>query len=286
MDIQKAGFLEGIISIILNTLLFIFKYWIGLMTGSIALMADAWHTLSDTLSSLVVLAATKFSAKPADDEHPFGHGRYELIGAVMIGILLGLVALNFIIESITKFFDQEVTLFGPPAIIVTIISIVVKEGMAQYAFWLGKKSGSDAITADGWHHRSDALSSVVILAGILIGSYLWWIDPLLGILVALLITKATYEIVKKPLNHLIGENLDPRLVDDIKRLAESIGIDGEQLHHLHIHVYGHHRELTFHIRLNPDLTLLEAHQKTTELEKLIREKFEIESTIHTEPYFK
>ena len=156
-DINKYISREGWLSIIGNIFLFVLKYWAGIVTGSIALIADAWHTLSDSVSSVIVLIGGKISQKPADEEHPFGHGRAEHIAAIIIGVLLAIVAFDFIVSSIEKFGTHEKTVFGTIAWIVTIVSILVKEGMAQYAFWAAKKANSSILRADGWHHRTDAL---------------------------------------------------------------------------------------------------------------------------------
>ena len=117
---------EGWISIIANLLLFGFKYWAGIVTGSLALVADAWHTLSDSVSSIVVLIGGKVSRKPADEEHPFGHGRAEHIAAIIIGVLLAIIAFEFIVNAIGKFSKHEQTVFGTIAWVAVILSIVVK----------------------------------------------------------------------------------------------------------------------------------------------------------------
>ncbi len=176
---------EGWMSIIGNILLFGLKYWAGIVTGSLALIADAWHTLSDSISSVIVLIGGRISRKPADDDHPFGHGRAEHISAIIIGVILAVIAFEFVVSAVGKFGKHEKTVFGTFAWVATIISIVVKEAMAQYAFWAAKKTNSTILKADGWHHRTDALSSVIILIGIAVGSYFWWTDAVLSFLVAL-----------------------------------------------------------------------------------------------------
>jgi cation diffusion facilitator family transporter len=152
-----------VVSIIINSILFILKYWAGIVSGSIALTADAWHTLSDSLSSIVVVVGVKLSSKKPDKDHPFGHGRWEQISALLIAFILGLIAYDFVQSSILQLINRESTTFGTLAIVVTIISIVVKEALAQYAFYIAKKTDNVSVKADAWHHRSDALSSVVVL---------------------------------------------------------------------------------------------------------------------------
>ncbi|MFC2135505.1 cation diffusion facilitator family transporter, partial [Bacteroidota bacterium] len=159
MDSQKLSYTEGWLSIVVNILLFILKYWAGLVTGSIAIFADAWHTLSDSVSSIILIFGVKISVKSADRDHPFGHGRAENIAAIIIAILLMFIALNFVKESVEKLINRESVVFGTLSIIVIVISILGKEGLAQFAFWAGKRTGSQILKADGWHHRSDAISS-------------------------------------------------------------------------------------------------------------------------------
>ena len=173
---NRLAYIEGWLSIFTNIILFGLKYWAGIVTGSVAIIADAWHTLSDSISSVIVLIGIKISDKPADKEHPFGHGRAELIASMIIGVLLAIIAFNFVLESIEKLKDHESVVYGKLAIIVTIVSILSKEMLAQYAFWAGRKIKSPILKADGWHHRSDAISSILILIGIFIGKYFWWVD--------------------------------------------------------------------------------------------------------------
>ena len=125
MDKQKSGYVEGTVSIIVNTVLFVFKMWAGIITGSIALAADAWHTLSDSLSSIVVVIAAKLASKKADKEHPFGHGRWEQIASIFIAVILAVIAFGFLENSIKSFFNKNTVEYGMIAIIITAISIVV-----------------------------------------------------------------------------------------------------------------------------------------------------------------
>lgn len=274
---------EGWISIIANLLLFGFKYWAGIVTGSLALVADAWHTLSDSVSSIVVLIGGKVSRKPADEEHPFGHGRAEHIAAIIIGVLLAIIAFEFIVNAIGKFSKHEQTVFGTIAWVAVILSIVVKEALAQYAFWAAKKSDSSVLAADGWHHRSDALSSVVILIGISLGGSLWWTDAVLSFIIALMIGWASYKILATEFKSLLGESPSEELVNAIKKSTQKEFDKPLYLHHIHIHKYGEHTELICHIKLSPDLSLHEAHEICTKVETIIFREFGFVSTVHPEP---
>ena len=128
---------QGWISIILNLALFAVKYWAGVMSQSLALIADAWHTLSDSISSVIVLITAKITKIPADKEHPFGHGRADLIASIIIGAILGFIGYSFLKEGIEKLINHSAVHFKTSAIIVTIVSIVSKEALAQYS-WPGR----------------------------------------------------------------------------------------------------------------------------------------------------
>jgi len=274
---------EGWLSITGNIVLFALKYWAGIVTGSLALIADAWHTLSDSVSSVIVLIGGKISRKPADSNHPFGHGRAEHIAAIIIGVILAIIAFDFAVSAVEKFSTKEKTVFGLFAWIATIVSIVVKEGMAQYAFWAARKTNSSILKADGWHHRTDALSSVIILIGIAVGKYFWWTDAVLSFIVALMIGWASYKILSKDMTSLLGESPSEKLLLSIHETAQKAWDQPIHLHHIHIHNYGEHSELSCHIKLPPQMPLEEAHEICTIIEEAIEEKFGFISTIHPEP---
>ncbi len=274
---------EGWLSIVGNILLFGLKYSAGVATGSLALIADAWHTLSDSVSSVIVLIGGKISRKPADHDHPFGHGRAEHIAAVIIGVLLAIIAFDFIVGAVEKFTQREKTTFGIFAWIATIVSILVKEGMAQYAFWAAKKTDSSILKADGWHHRTDALSSIIILIGIAVGNQFWWTDAVLSFIVAIMIGYASYQILATEIQSLLGESPSDELLQSIRKSTQDEFREPLHLHHIHIHNYGRHSELSCHIKLPPDMPLNEAHEICTKVEKTILKNFGFVSTVHPEP---
>jgi len=285
MSEQKSSlsYIEGGVSIIFNLALFGLKFWAGTVTGSVAIIADAWHTLTDSVSSLIVLIGVKISQKPADEDHPFGHGRAELIASILIGVLLLIIAWSFAEKSVEALKNNESVVFGTIALVVIIISIVVKEGLAQFAFWAARKTGSPILKADGWHHRSDAISSIIILVGIFLNPYFWWIDGVLGIIVSLLIAYSAYEIIKESALPLLGKKPESDLMKKITSIIAKTHEEPISAHHFHIHDYGNHAELTFHINLPSEITLYEAHTKATQIEKAIKEELNIDSTIHMEP---
>jgi len=283
MQSNRYSYIEGWVAIAANTLLFILKYWAGMVSGSIAIIADAWHTLSDSISSVFVLVGTKVSEKPPDERHPFGHGRAELVTAILIGMFLIFISYEFIRDSITKLLSTQGANYGTLAIVATVVSIVVKEGLAQFAFWTARRSNSPSLRADGWHHRTDALSSIIILIGILLGQVFWWVDGVLGILVALLLLYAAIEIIRDAVDPLMGKKPEAGLLDDIHSLCKKIAGETIHTHHFHLHEYGTHTELTFHLVFPEHYTLKKAHDLADDIEKQIREQFNIEATIHMEP---
>jgi len=280
---ERLGYQEGVVSVIMNTLLFGLKYWAGIVSGSLALMADAWHTLSDSISSIMVIIGVKLSSQKASRRHPFGFGRWEQIVAIFIAFLLGIVAFEFLRESIVKLGARQSAHFGIVAIIVTIVSILVKEGLAQYAFFISKKTGNESIKADAWHHRSDALSSVVVLLGIFLRNYYWWIDGALGIVISGMLFFAVFDITRSAIRKLLGEQPKPELVWRVSHIANLYFKADVTPHHFHIHDYGNHQELTFHIKVEESLSVREAHDLASSVEQQIREKLGIEATIHIEP---
>ncbi|MDR2701025.1 MAG: cation diffusion facilitator family transporter, partial [Spirochaetaceae bacterium] len=266
-----------------NSILFALKFWAGVITGSLALTADAWHTLSDSISSIVLVIATKFMSKKADKEHPFGHGRWEQIAALFIAFILGIIGYDFFKRSITQFMNREAVHYGLIAIVVTAVSIVVKEALAQYAFYIAKKTGNTSVKADGWHHRSDALSSVVVLAGIFLAEYFWWIDSALAAVIALFLFYAAITIIKETVTKMLGEEPGEDLVEKIIALVKTMYHDNLQIHHFHLHNYVTEKELTLHIRLDKNMTIEKGHKIASEIEEKIKEDFGIIATIHIEP---
>lgn len=274
---------EGWISIVCNIFLFVAKYAVGAITGSIALIADAWHTLTDSVSSVIVLVGGKVSSKPADKEHPYGHGRAEHIAAIIIGVMLFVVAFDFVMSGVEKLQHREEVVYGTWAYIVTLFSILIKEGMAQYALWAYRKTGASILKADAWHHRTDSISSLVILVGLYFGKFFWWIDGVLAIFVAVMIAKVGYDILRDEIRSLLGEKVDEKLKVSIeeamaKEFDYNIGI-----HHMLIHKYGDHCEMSCHIKLSKDMRLEEVHAVCTRVEDVMDKQFNIVVTVHPEP---
>ena len=280
---SKLGYREGLVSVILNLLLFVLKYYAGIASASLALIADAWHTLSDSLTSLVVILGIKLSSKKPDKEHPFGHGRWEQISALIIAILLALVGVEFMKDAIAKLRGHEAADFGWFAYLATVASIVLKEGLARYAFYIARKTGNAAVKADGWHHRSDALSSLMVLAGLFLSPYFWWIDSVLGMLISFMLFYAAYGIIREAVNKILGEEPSEEVIGKVEQIVKAEMGNVAYPHHYHIHHYGDHIEFTFHIKVPGEETVEEAHRKATLIEMQIKTELKIDATIHIEP---
>lgn len=280
----NLGYVEGGLSVMVNSILFGLQFWVGTRANSVSLKASAWHTLSDTLTSLIVIMGFWVASRKADREHPFGHGRAEVIAAVIIGTLLAVVGFNFMQDSVLRLKNYQSALFGSTAIMIHTLSILIKEALAQFSFWAGRKTQSTVLMADGWHHRSDAIGSVLIVAGALFGRYFWWLDGALGIMVSLLILYAAYDILKEAIGPILGESPGPALRNQLKKMVKEAAPMRCDFHHVHLHNYGGHKELTFHIKLPPAMNLKDSHEIATKLEERIRKDLNIEATIHTEPF--
>ena len=287
MSREKSQILAGVLSVVVNTILFAIKFWAGLVTGSIALLADAWHTLSDSITSIFMIPAAKLAARKPDKEHPFGHGRWELIASILMAFVLAGIALEFFTGSIERFQNKESgEIASTLALVITIISIVIKEALAQYEFYLGRKYKNPVITADAWHSRTDSIGSVAILIGIIVARFipgLWWMDSVLGLICSLIIFYAAFQIMKETITKILGEEPSGEFIDKLTAEAKIIYDKDMKIHHLHLHNYISHKEITLHIRLDGKMTVDESHKIASDIEKMLKEKFEMDATIHIEP---
>ncbi|PKM99281.1 MAG: cation transporter [Elusimicrobia bacterium HGW-Elusimicrobia-2] len=279
----RIGLIEGWMSIGVNALLFGAKYAAGVASASAAVKTDAWHTLSDSVTSAIVVFSFWFASHKADKKHPFGHGGAESIGAVVIATLLAVVAFGCLKESFVKIISGSNPDYPLWAIWVVGLSIIIKEAMARFAIWAGEKADSAVLRADGWHHRSDAITSVMILLGIFICGKFAIIDGLMGIAIALFIFHAAYEIIKDVSGSILGAAPAKAMEDKINAVIKAQSGWGTVIHHLHIHRYGDHIEATFHIRFPAGMSIAHAHARASIIEVAVRDELGIESTIHIEP---
>jgi len=279
----RLGYIAGWLSIALNTALFGLKYWCGIQANSIAMTADSWHTLSDSFTSLIVIIGFWLGSKPADEKHPFGHGRAEGIAAVIIATLLVVVALDFIVVSFDRALNPVTVNYTTFIISVFAVSIIIKEGMAQIAIRVGNKLNSEALKADGWHHRSDAIAALVIVIGAFLGNSFWWLDTVLGFFVSCLILYAAFDIFKSSIVSLIGTKPKIELIEDINSTIAKLDDRIRDIHNHKMHSYGDIQELSVHIRLPKLLTVDESHAITKTIERALLRDKNITATIHVEP---
>ena len=277
------GVLASMVGIVCNVFLFLVKFIVGLLLHSVSVTADAFNNLSDAASSIISFIGVKMAGKPADKEHPFGHGRWEQISALIIAILLALVGVEFMKDAIAKLRGHEAADFGWLAYLATGASIVLKEGLARYAFYIARKTGNAAVKADGWHHRSDALSSLMVLAGLFLSPYFWWIDSVLGMLISFMLFYAAYGIIREAVNKILGEEPSEEVIGKVEQIVKAEMGNVAYPHHYHIHHYGDHIEFTFHIKVPGEETVEEAHRKAILIEMQIKTELKIDATIHIEP---
>jgi len=265
-----------IASILGNVLLAILKVFVGFLYSSLALISDGIHSLSDVATSIVGYFGVKIASKPADKTHPFGHSRFESLFAFFIGILLFLVAYEIARDALKRIFSGHVIEVNSVMLAVVVISIVSKEAMTQYALRVGKKLNNQILVADAYHHRSDALSSVAVLIGLLLQRLgFTYGDALAGLVVALLVGKAAAEIVFKNVNYLTGTSPPFELCEKIKETALSVeGVVG--VHDLRAHYVGPKLHVELHIEVPPHLTLKEAHDISEEVKRRIEKIEEVE----------
>ncbi|MCO6040888.1 cation diffusion facilitator family transporter [Thermococcus alcaliphilus] len=264
------------VSIFGNLLLAILKVFVGFLYSSLALISDGIHSLSDVVTSVVGYLGVKISSKPADKTHPFGHSRFESLFAFFIGILLFLVAYEIARDALKRIFSGHVIEVNSVMLAVVVISIVSKEAMTQYALRVGKKLNNQILIADAYHHRSDALSSVAVLIGLLLQRLgFTYGDALAGLVVALLVGKVAVEIVFKNVNYLTGTSPPFELCEKIKETALSVeGVVG--VHDLRAHYVGPKLHVELHIEVPPHLTLKEAHDISEEVKRRIEKIEEVE----------
>jgi cation diffusion facilitator family transporter len=282
----KYGYLEAAVSIVGNILLFALKLTLGLFLNSIALVADAVHTLSDVGTSAVVIFGFKMAKKPADKEHPHGHGRMEYIATLVIAVLLILTALYFLQESGMRLWEGAKIVHKEYALLIGIVIIVsafVKEAMAQYSLAISKRIDSDMLKADAWHHRSDAIATVLVGVSIIVTRYgFWFIDPIFGLLVSGIIIYVGVDLIRNSSNILLGKAPEFQSLKEIKEIAASVkGV--KDIHKVDIHDYGTTKVVSFHAVVAKDLPMKKAHRIADRLEKRIGKDLGYSTIVHLEP---
>lgn len=289
----KPVFVATWIGIIANTLLTILKGIGGFISGSKALLADALHSASDIVGSIVVLFGVKIAHKPPDREHPYGHGKAENIASIIVAFLLIAVDLEVSVSSIKVFFGGIPSAPSMLALIIIIISIVAKEILFHYKFYLGKKYRSSALVAEAWHHRSDSLSSLAALVGIggaIIGEYfdislLVYSDAAAGIGVSIIVIKVGYKLAKESSLIVMEKVLDS---EEIKEYTNTVNhIEGVlRIDQMYARTHGNYVVIDIKISVDPYITVREGHDIATMVKDILIDSYiEIEDVlVHVNPY--
>lgn len=281
---KRIGYLEAWVSIIGNVLLFLLKLLIGIAINSLSLIADAFHSLSDVLTSIVVLVGFKFGEKPADKEHPFGHGRIEIIATLIIAFLLIVVTYDIGKSAILRIISPQKVKFSSIAIIFMIASAGFKEWMASFSIFLGKKINASSLIADAWHHRSDAIASLLVGLGLIFMRFnLYLIDGILALGVAILIGWIAVRLIIISSSTLIGEAPDSELISKISQISLSVpGVIN--IHDIYVHDYNTNKIISLHVEVNDNLLADVAHEIATTVEEKIKEKTHAYNvTAHIDP---
>ena len=279
----KIGVFQGWISVLVNSILFIFKLVIGVMVGAVSVIADAVHTLSDVVSSIVVIWGFKQAEKPADVEHPYGHGRAEYIATLIIAILLCVAGIEFIEASIDRIQNPEQVVAEWWMILILMVTIILKEITARYAEFLSTKIASGTLHADAWHHRIDALSSLLVVGALIAGKYGYpSSDGWAGLGVALFLIYTGFIIAKDAVDDLIGKPPTSEEVEVIRQIVMSVdGVLGA--HDIIVHSYGHDKFASVHVEIDADETTAVAHDISEEVEDKLEKAIGVEPTVHLDP---
>jgi len=279
----KIGVFQGWISVLVNSVLFILKLLIGIIVGAVSVIADAVHTLSDVVSSIVVIWGFKQAEKPADFDHPYGHGRAEYIATLIIAILLCVAGIEFIEASIDRIQNPEQVAAEWWMVLIFMVTIILKEITARYAEFLSSKIASGVLHADAWHHRIDAISSIMVVAAMIAGKYGYpVVDGWAGLGVALFLIFTGFEIAKDAVDDLIGKPPTMEDVENIRNIVMKInGVLGA--HDITIHSYGHDKFVSIHVEIDADKSTAEAHDISEEVEHKLHDALGVEPTIHMDP---
>ncbi len=282
-----------IIGSIVNLLLLIFKFIAGFAGHSSAMIADAVHSLSDFFSDIVVIVMVRLSAKPEDKDHDYGHGKYETLASLIVGLMLAIVGLGIFYNGVSTtiaFFNGES--IGQPswiALIAAIVSIFAKEGIYRYTIYKERAIHSSALIANAWHHRSDALTSVAALVGIggamILGSKWAVLDPIAAAVVSIFIIKAAYDLIKPNLDELLEKALSEEQKQGISKIVlDTPGVVG--MHRLRTRRVGNNLAIELHIKMDGNMSLRQAHEIATEVEKRLKQAYgnDIHTGIHMEPF--
>lgn len=287
-QIYKVTLVGGLV----NVLLLIFKFSAGIMGHSAAMVADAIHSLSDFVTDIIIIVFVHISGKPKDKSYEYGHGKYETLAMTIIGIALLAVAIGIVYEGAAKIAawvgGTQLQAPGLLALWAALLSIVLKEGTFRYSMAEARKLHSQAVEANAWHHRSDALSSVGTAIGIggaiFLGERWTVLDPMVSVIVGLFIIRVSYFLLRDGIGDLMEHSLPDEVEEEILQLAASVeGV--VEPHELCTRRIGNHYAIELHILMDGNITLCEAHEKASEVEDLLRSHFgeETHIAVHVEP---
>lgn len=285
----KEGFKVSIISILGNILLSIFKLIAGIIGKSNAMISDSIHSISDVLSTVVVIIGLKIASKEEDKHHPYGHERFECVAASILSIFLFITGILIGYNGVYHVFIMNYQNIKVPtllALIAAIVSIIVKESMYWYTRNVAKKIHSDSLMADAWHHRSDALSSIGSFIGIF-GSMLGFklLDPIASILISFCILKVSYDIMKDAIDKMVDKSCSDDYVDALKTFI--LDIPGVlTIDSIKTRLFGNRVYVDLEIGADSNLTLKDSHQIAQEVHDHVEEKFlDVKHCmVHMNPY--
>ena len=281
-DVRKVTLIGAVVDLLLG----VAKVVVGVTAGSQALVADGIHSFSDLVTDFLVLFAAKHAHRAADTEHPYGHGRIETVATVVLGVALVLVAIGISYDAARRMLDQDLLLHpGWLALIVAVISVLSKEVIYQYTARAGRRLRSKMLLANAWHSRSDAISSIIVVIGVLgtMAGYPY-LDAVAAIAVGLMIAKIGWDLLWKSLQELIDSALDPKQVEAIRKTI--LMVDGVRAcHMLRTRHSGSDALVDVHILVDPELSVSEGHQIGEAVRwRLIKTVEEVSDvTVHIDP---
>lgn len=277
---------------IINVLLLVLKFAAGILGHSAAMIADAIHSLTDFVTDVIVLVFVKLGNKPMDRDHDYGHGKYETLATAIIGISLFAVGMMICWSGLVKtyhaFLGEELQQPGIVALVAAVASVALKEWAYQFTVRIGRKYHSEAVVANAWHHRSDALSSIGTMLGIggaiLLGDHWAVLDPLAAIVVSVFIIKAAWSLVMQSVKELTDASLSEAEENEIlKTASEEKGVG--EIHNLLTRRIGNNIAIEMHVRMPGSLSLYAAHEHATAIENRLKQKYGADTHvgIHIEP---
>jgi cation diffusion facilitator family transporter len=293
MTLQKRKERVAILSVLSNSFLVLFKVIVGLLIGSVSIISEAIHSGMDLLASFVALFSVKTSGVPADDGHPFGHGKVESISGLVEAVLIFVAAFWIILEALKKFNSQQSMDFVGWGVGVMLLSAVLNFVVSQKLFQIGKEADSIALTADAWHLRTDVYTSAGVMSSLAIiwighkffpAPNIHWLDPIAALFVAVLILHAAYGLTVRSIRDLMDVKLPIEEVTWIRTLIISKQPFVHGYHQLRTRKAGNIRFVEFHLKVDPQMSVADSHHITEELSLCIENKLPHSNvTIHVEP---